>query len=155
MSARYVTIDRETPMLFPVDMRDWLPENHLVHFIIEAAEQIDKSVFKVNGRGSGSEQYPPEMMLSLLIYSYATGIFSSRRIEASTYSDIAVMYICAGKAHPDHSVICEFRIRNKEAFREAFTKVLLIARESGKLKKVGASAWTGQRYTRTRASTAR
>jgi transposase len=130
-------IDRETPMLFPVDMRDWLPENHLVHFIIEAAEQIDGSVFKVNNRGSGDEQYPPGMMLALLIYSYATGIFSSRRIEAATYSDIAVMYICAGKAHPDHSVICEFRVKNKEAFREAFTKVLVIARETGKLKKVG------------------
>jgi transposase len=78
MSARYVTIDRETPMLFPVDMRDWLPANHMVHFVIEAAEQLDKSVFKVNGRGSGSEQYPPEMMPALLIYSYATGIFSSR-----------------------------------------------------------------------------
>jgi transposase len=109
----------------------------MVHFVIEAAEQLDKSVFKVNGRGSGSEQYPPEMMLALLIYSYATGTFSSRGIEAATYSDIAVMYICAGKAHPDHSVICEFRVKNKEAFREAFTKVLLIARQSRKLKKVG------------------
>jgi transposase len=137
MSARYVTIDRETPMLFPVDMRDWLPENHLVHFIIEVVEQIDKSAFKVNQRGSGDEQYPPEMMLGLLIYSYATGTFSSRRIEGATYSDIAVLYICAGRAHPDHSVICDFRIRNKEAIREAFTKVLMIARETRKLKKVG------------------
>jgi transposase len=137
MSARYVTIDRETPMLFPVDMRDWLPENHLVHFIVEAVEQIDKGTFKVNRRGSGDEQYPPEMMLALLIYGYATGTFSSRRIEAATYSDVAIMYICGGKAHPDHSVICDFRIRNKEAIREAFTKVLVIARETGKLKKVG------------------
>jgi transposase len=137
MSARYVTIDRETPMLFPVDMRDWLPENHLVHFILEAVEQIDRSAFKVNNRGSGDEQYPPEMMLALLIYSYATGTFSSRRIEARTYSDIAALYICAGRAHPDHSVICDFRIRNKEAIREAFTKVLMIARETRKLKKVG------------------
>jgi transposase len=137
MSARYVTIDRETPMLFPVDMREWLPENHLVHFIIEVVEQIDKSAFKVNDRGSGDEQYPPEMMLALLIYSYATGIFSSRRIEAASYSDIAVLYICGGRAHPDHSVICDFRVKNKEAIREAFTKVLVIARETGKLKKVG------------------
>jgi transposase len=137
MSVRYVTIDRETPMMFPVDMRDWLPKNHLVHFIIEVVEQISKSAFKVNKRGSGDEQYPPEMMLALLIYSYATGTFSSRRIEAATYSDIAVMYICAGKAHPDHSVICDFRVKNKEAFREAFTKVLLIACEMKQLKKVG------------------
>jgi transposase len=137
MSARYVTIDRETPMLFPVDMRDWLPEDHLVHFIIGAVEQIDRRAFRVNNRGSGDEQYPPEMMLALLIYSYAMGTFSSRRIEAATYSDVAVLYICGGKAHPDHSVICDFRVRNKEAIREAFTKVLVIARETGKLKKVG------------------
>jgi hypothetical protein len=77
------------------------------------------------------------MMLALLIYSYATGTFSSRRIEAATYSDIAVMYICAGKEHPDHSVIRDFRARNQTAFREAFTKVLVTARETGKLKKAG------------------
>jgi transposase len=141
MSARYVTIDRETPMLFPVDMRDWLPENHLVHFIIDAAEQIEEDKFKVNTRGSGDEQYPPQMMPALLIYCYATGTFSSRRIEAATYSEIAAMYIRAGKAHPDHSVICDFRTRNKEAFKEAFTKILMIARETGQLKKVG-GIWT-------------
>ena len=64
-----MNIDRETPMLFPVDMRNWLPENHLVHFIIDAVSQLELSGFKVNTRGSGNEQYPPEMMLSLLIYS--------------------------------------------------------------------------------------
>jgi hypothetical protein len=64
MSARFVNIDRETPMLFPVDMRDWLPENHLVHFILEAINQIGVSGFKINHRGSGSEQFPPDMMLA-------------------------------------------------------------------------------------------
>jgi transposase len=75
MSERFVNIDRETPMLFPVDMRDWLPEDHLVHFAIEAIEQIGVAGFKANRRGSGSEQYPPEMMLALLVYSYVTGRF--------------------------------------------------------------------------------
>jgi transposase len=69
MSERLVNIDRETPMLFPPDMRDWLPEDHLVYFIVDAVNQINLSGFKVNKRGSGSEQFPPEMMLSLLIYS--------------------------------------------------------------------------------------
>ncbi|GHU07638.1 hypothetical protein FACS1894151_02260 [Spirochaetia bacterium] len=68
MSIRLVTIDRETPMLFPVDMREWLPDNHLVHFIVDAVEMLELSHFKINVRGSGSEQYPPEMMLALLIY---------------------------------------------------------------------------------------
>jgi transposase len=90
-------------MLFPPDLREWLPENHLVYFIVDIIGQLDISRFKVNSRGSGSEQYPPEMMLALLIYCYATGIFGSRRIEAATYTDVAVRYICGGKAHPDYS----------------------------------------------------
>jgi len=132
-----VNIDRETPMLFPEDMRSWLPENHLVHFVVEAVNQIGVSGFKVNKRGCGNEQYPPEMMLALLVYSYATGRFGSRTIEAATYTDVAIRYICAGAAHPDHSVICAFRKENKEAFEEAFTKILVLARQLKKLKKVG------------------
>ena len=124
-------------MLFAVDMRDWLPADHLVHFVIDAVEQIGMVGFKVNRRGSGSEQYPPEMMLALLIYSYVTGRFGSRTIEAATYTDVAVRYICGGEAHPDHSVICAFRKDNKEVFEEAFTKILVLARQMKKLKKVG------------------
>jgi len=137
MSERYVNIDRETPMLFPVDMRDWLPSDHLVHFVIEAVQQIGVRGFKVNRRGTGSEQYPPEMMLSLLVYSYATGRFGSRTIESATHTDVAIRYICAGEAHPDHSVICAFRKENKEAFEEAFTRILLLARQMKVLKRVG------------------
>ena len=77
------------------------------------------------------------MMLALLVYSYATGRFGSRTIEAATYTDVAIRYICGGASHPDHSVICAFRKRNKEAFEEAFTKILLLARQMKKLKKVG------------------
>ena len=132
-----MNIDRETPMLFPEDMRSWLPENHLVHFVVDAVNQIGVSGFRVNKRGCGDEQYPPEMMLALLVYSYATGRFGSRTIEAATYTDVAIRYICAGAAHPDHSVICAFRKENKEAFEEAFTKILVLARQLNKLKKVG------------------
>ena len=124
MSVRFVNIDRETPMLFPEDMRSWLPEDHLVHFIVDAVSHIPMGAFKVNTRGTGSEQLPPEMMLALLVYSYATGRFGSLTIEAATYTDIAMRYICAGVAHPDHSVICTFRKDNKEAFETAFTQVL-------------------------------
>jgi transposase len=124
-------------MLFPVDMRDWLSSDHLVHFVIDAVQQIDVSGFKVNRRGSGSEQYPPEMMLALLVYSYATGRFGSRTIESATHTDVAMRYICGDKAHPDHSVICAFRKENKEVFEEAFTKILLLARQMKVLKKVG------------------
>jgi len=75
--------------------------------------------FQVNDRGTGSEQYPPAMMLALLIYCYATGRFGSRMIEAATFSDVAVRYLCAN-LHPDHSSICEFRVVNGPAFSAAF-----------------------------------
>ena len=124
-------------MMFPEDMRDWLPKNHLVHFIVDAVNQIGVGSFRINKRGTGDEQYPPDMMLALLIYSYATGRFGSRTIEAATYTDVAIRYICGGIAHPDHSVICAFRKDNKGAFEEAFTKILVLARQLKKLKKVG------------------
>jgi transposase len=91
----------------------------------------------VNTTGSGSEQYPPAMMASLLLYCYATGRMSSRVIEEATYSDVAVRYICGNSAHPDHSVICRFRTEHREAFKDIFTKVLVMAQEMGYLKKAG------------------
>src|SRR6201998_3366793 len=81
MPERYVVIDRQTPMLLPVDLRDWVAENDLARLILEVVEQCDKRSAWTNERGSGSAQYPPGMMLSLLIYAYARGVFSSRRIE--------------------------------------------------------------------------
>jgi hypothetical protein len=81
---KFVNIDRDTPMLLPPDMRDWVPSNHLVHFMIDAIESVDTSMAQINHQGTGSEQYPPSMLLALLVYSYCTGIFSSRQIERST-----------------------------------------------------------------------
>src|SRR3546814_20539490 len=82
-------------MFLPYDLREWVPCGHIVHFILEAVEQIPTAHFRVNHRGTGSEQYPPTMMLALLIYCYATGRFGSRTIEAASYSDVAVRYLCA------------------------------------------------------------
>ena len=128
MPARFVTVDRQTPMFLPCDLRDWLPADHIVHFILDAVEQLPLSHFHVNARGTGSEQYPPAMMLALLIYCYATGRFGSRTIEAATYSDVAVRYICAN-THPDHASICAFRTANEPAFAAAFTQVLQLAHQ--------------------------
>ena len=94
-------------MLLAQDLREWVPESDMVHFVIEAVEGMNLSTLKVNDRGSGSAQYPPTMMMCLLIYSYANGIFGSRRIEAATYRDIAVRYLTAD-THPDHDTICKF-----------------------------------------------
>lgn len=120
-------------MLLPVDLRDWVPEDDLVHFIIEAVEGMDLTRFRINHRGSGSEQYPPAMMLSLLIYCYACGTFTSRRIESATRRDVAVRYL-TGDTHPDHDTIAVFRRRNFDAVAECFVRVLELARETGVLK---------------------
>lgn len=137
MAAKFINIDRDTPMMFPPDLRDWLPEDSMVHFIIDAVEMLDLQQFSINHRGSGSAQYPPSMMLSLLIYCYATGRFSSRGIELATHHDIAVRYICGGDKHPDHDTINTFRSKNRHIFKEAFVKVLLLAKELGHFKKIG------------------
>ncbi len=78
MKTRFVSVDRDQPLLLPPDLRDWIPQNDLVHFVIQAVEGMNLRSLKVNVKGSGSAQYPPHMMLSLLIYCYASGIFSSR-----------------------------------------------------------------------------
>lgn len=136
MGARFVNIDRDTPMLLPPDLRDWLPEEHMVHFILEVVQTMDLSGFSVNVRGTGSKQYPPSMLLALLVYCYCTGRFSSRGIEEASYCDVAVRYICAGM-HPDHDTICTFRRVNRTAFEKFFVHVLEVAAQSGVIKKVG------------------
>jgi len=119
----------------PPDLREWVPEDDLVHFVIEAVDRLPLEKFRVNHRGTGDRQYPPHMMLALLIYSYANGNFSSRKIERATYRDVAVRYLTAG-THPDHDTIAKFRRQNLEAFSESFVDVLELAREL-KLLKLG------------------
>ena len=107
----------------------------MVNFVIEAVDGLDLSVFKVNIKGTGSAQYSPHMMLSLLVYCYANGIFSSRRIERATHRDIAVRYLTAD-THPDHDTIAKFRRENFDAVASCFVHVLELACEL-KLLKVG------------------
>ena len=128
MATRFVLIDRETPLLLPPDLRDWVPASHLVHFVLDAVAALDLRQVKVNERGTGSEQYPPPMMLALLIYSYATGTFSSRRIEQSTYDSVPVRLLTAD-THPDHDTICTFRRENQALLSESFVKVLQLAQQ--------------------------
>ncbi len=135
MPARFVSVDRDTPMLLPPDLREWVPEDDLVHFVIEAVDRLPLENFRVNYRGTGAKQFPPHMMLALLIYSYANGLFSSRKIERATHRDVAIRYLTAG-THPDHDTICKFRRDNLKAFRDSFVDVLELAREL-KLFKLG------------------
>jgi len=135
MGPRFVNIDRDTPLLMPPNLQDWVPANHLAHFVVDAVEAMDLRQVKVNIRGTGDAEYPPSMLVSLLIYSYATGTFGSRRIEQSTHDNVAVRFITAD-THPDHDTICTFRRENKALLSELFVKVLEMAREL-KVLKVG------------------
>jgi len=137
MSTRFIIADRETPMLMPPSLQDWLPEGHLAHFVVETVELLPLQGFQVNTRGTGSRQYQPSTLLSLIIYNYAIGRMSSRQIEKATYEDVASRYICGGDAHPDHDTICTFRRQNAVLFRECFVKVLEYAGEMGVLTKRG------------------
>lgn len=135
MAARFVNIDHDTPLLFPPDLREWVPADHMVHFIMDAVAALDLSAARINDRGTGSAQYPPIMMLALLIYSYSTGIFSSRKIQTATYENVATRYLCAD-THPDHDSICKFRRENKELLSSTFQQVLELA-ASARVLKVG------------------
>jgi transposase len=135
MAERFVEVDRNTPMLLPADLRDWVPEDDVVHFVIEAVGALPMGEFVVNERGTGYRQYPPSMMLALLIYCYANGIFASRRIERASYRDLGVRFL-TGDTHPDHDTICSFRRENEKLIAKFFVRVLELAREL-KLLQVG------------------
>lgn len=145
-------------MLLPYDLKEWIPENDIVHFTIEAAQQVPLELFQINENGTGDAQYHPHMLLALLLYCYSHGVFSSRRIEKMTWKDVAVRYICAN-SHPDHDTICAFRVNNEKAITEAFFQILRMAREMGILRvgtvsvdgtkiKANASIYKSVRYDR-------
>ena len=142
--SRFVDCGRDQAFLLPPDLRDWVPEDDLAHFVIEAVERVDLGAFKVNRRGSGSAQYHPRMMLALLIYCYANGIFSSRRIERASRRDLGVRFVAANN-HPDHDTIATFRRENLGAVSESFLQVLLLAKEL-KLVKVGVVSVDGSKF---------
>jgi len=128
MALRLKNTDRNTPLLLPPDLRDWVAEDDLVHFVIQAVERLPLTTFALNHKGCGDEQYSPHTLLALLIYCYANGVFSSRRIERATYRDVAVRYLTAD-THPDHDTICAFRRNNLAAIAAAFVDVLELAQE--------------------------
>jgi len=117
----------------PPDLKDWLPADDIAHFIVAAVERVRLGAFRTNPQAGGKPQYHPRLMLALLIYSYANGIFGSRRIERATYRDLGVRFIAAN-THPDHDTVASFRRTNQAAFEAAFVQVLLLAREMGVLR---------------------
>jgi transposase len=133
MSTRFVNVDWETPMLLPPDLREWVQEDDLAHFIREAIAVVDLSTAAVNERGTGHRQYPPGMMLAVLIYCYSHGLLSSRQIEQATYQHVAVRFL-SGDTHPDHDTINEFRRQNQKLIHSVFVQVLQLAQSMGLLR---------------------
>jgi transposase len=125
--------DRETVYLFPPSVQDWLPEGHLARFVVEIVEQCNLERLKASYAGRGSEAYSPEMLVALLFYGYATGVFSSRQLERSTYDSVAFRYVAAN-SHPDHDTIATFRRRFLPMLKGLFVQILMIATEAGVLK---------------------
>lgn len=130
MPSRFVFIDRSTPMLLPIDMQEWIQPDAPARLICELVEALDLSCAATNPHGTGSAQYPPGMMLALLLYSYSHGVFSSRQIEQMTHEHLGVRYICANH-HPDHDTICKFRRENAGLIKNTFTQSLQLAAELG------------------------
>jgi len=133
MTARYVNVDRETPLLLPPDLRDWVAQDDLAHFVLLAVEGADLSSARLRQHGGGSPAYPPTMMMALLIYAYAHGIFGSRQIERATYYHVSVRFLC-GNLHPDHDTICAFRRENQPLLKAVFREVLRLAATMGLLQ---------------------
>ena len=133
MAVEFISVNRNTPHPFPPCVEDHLPEDHPARFVVDMVEQLDVSPLVAVYEGRGSKPYHPRMMLALLFYGYATGTFSSRKLEKATYDSVAYMYICAN-THPDHDSINTFRQRFLKEPKGLFLAILVLAREMGTLK---------------------
>jgi transposase len=139
--SNFRSVDRGTAYLLPPSVDEWLPADHLARFVVEIVEQLDLTRLSGQYRGSGSQAYHPGMLVALLIYGYATGTYSSRRIETACYDSVAFRYMAAN-THPDHDTLCAFRRRFLQELSGIFVQVLQIAGEL-KLLKLGTIALDG------------
>ena len=119
-------------LLLPPDLRDWLPEGHLAHHVGDLVDALDLGAFHAPCRGDGRRRSPyhPAMMVKVLVYGYATGVFSSRKLARKLEEDVAFRVLAAENT-PDHRTVCEFRRRRLSDFRRLFVEVVRLARETG------------------------
>ena len=125
--------ERDQLFLLPPSIQDWLPENHLARFVVDIVEQLDLKAITTQYNNRGVLAYSPRMLVALLFYGYATGVFSSRQLEQGTYDSVALRFVAAN-SHPDHDTIANFRRRFHAEIAELFRQVLLFAHTSGLLK---------------------
>ena len=134
-------VDRQTGYLRPPSVDEWLPEAHLARFIVEVVDGLDIRALEKAYAGRGRAAYHPSVLLSLLVYGYASGVFSSRKIERATYDSVAFRFIAAG-THPDHDTLSTFRRRFLDELAGLFVQELEMAREM-KLLKLGTLSLDG------------
>ena len=143
MSTSYIPYAPEQQQLLPCALQEWLPAGHLAYFISDTVDSLDLKAFHVRYAGGGSRNQPfhPAMMVKVLVYAYATGVFSSRKIAKKLHEDIAFRVLAAGN-FPAHRTIRDFRALHLAEFTELFTQVVRLAREMG-LVKLGTVAIDG------------
>src|ERR1700757_3746990 len=139
--SNFREVDRETGFLLPPSVNEWLPGQHLARFVVEVVESLDLRAMTGDYRGLGSASYHPAVLLGILVYGYASGVFSSRKLERATYDSVALRFVAANQ-HPDHDTIATFRRRFLKQIEDLFVQVLLLAREMGMLK-IGTVALDG------------
>jgi len=132
MPQNFLSPQRDQPLLMPVDMREWLPEDDLVFVVLDAVAALDLGEFRRRYRadGHGRAAFDPEMMVALLLYGYCQGERSSRVIEKRCVRDVAYRVICGG-LHPDHATIARFRARHETALGGLFSQVLRLLAAEG------------------------
>ncbi len=133
MAIEFIPIDRDTPYIFPPSVQDYLPDDHLARFVVDIVDQLDLSHLSAVYTGRGSKPFHPAMLVSLLFYGYATGVFSSRKLEKASYDSIAFRYICAN-TNPDHDTINSFRKRFLPELAALFVEILVVAEVMGLVK---------------------
>src|SRR5664279_513287 len=136
MGQNFIPDTVDQTLLFPPSLHDWLPEGHLARFLLDVVSTLDLSAIYASYQekdGRGQAAYAPEMMVRLLLYGYARGVYSSRKIQTRTFEDVAFRYL-SGDQHPDHATIAEFRKRHLEALSGLFTQALLLCCEAGLVK---------------------
>ena len=136
MGKSFRSDDLNQSLLLPPSLHDWLPENHLARFLVDVVETLDLSAIYASydeKDGRGLSAYAPAMMVRVLLYGYATGIYSSRKIQAKTFEDVAFRFLSADE-HPDHSTLAEFRKRHLQALAGLFTQALQLCQKAGLVK---------------------
>jgi len=138
--SRFIQTSRQQHYLLPPSIDEWLPENHLARFIVEVIDQLDLSQLTRRYTGRGSAAHHPAVLLAILVYGYATGVFSSRKLERATYDSVAFRFLSVD-THPDHDTLANFRKTFLVELEDLFVQVLSLA-QAMKLVKLGRFPWT-------------